>query len=127
MLASVCHDGLISGSHVHWRDLISGARLTFGAAAAASGRAHQSPGALPPLPWALRPLLPMVPAGGGNLMNQGGAHAGDSDGVQGRRYEAPESCCLKSNLVPTLTELWMGPDFGQDLFLLFVPSSAQWR
>lgn len=24
MLASVCHDGLISGSHVHWRDLIRG-------------------------------------------------------------------------------------------------------
>lgn len=45
MLASVCHDGLISGPRVRWRDLIRGACLTFGAADAASGRPDQARGA----------------------------------------------------------------------------------
>lgn len=53
-LASVCHDALISGSHVRWRDLISGAHLTFGAADASSGRTDQrTPGPAPLCPWSL--------------------------------------------------------------------------
>lgn len=44
ILAFICQDAFIRGSPIHWRDLITGAHLTFGVADALPGRPDQRTG-----------------------------------------------------------------------------------
>ena len=63
MLASICHDGLISGSRVHWRDLIRGGLSDLWCSRCYIWQAWSKPRVLPLLLRALCPCLPRGPPG----------------------------------------------------------------
>lgn len=122
MLASICHDGLISGSRVHWRDLIRGACLTFGAADVhlaglikPRGAASSPSGSLSLPAWG--------PSRGGSWVGHRVLSPVGSDGARGR------NCRLQSHTA------WIQTRFSHLLNCVTMPetslsiwaSSVQWK